>query len=64
MRKYRKSVWLPAVLLVYTTAIAIYFLPRNTAIGDTEKFLTVGASYLIIALLWVVLRKQEKRRGR
>lgn len=64
MRKYRKSVWLPAALFVYTTAIALYFLPRDTAIGNTEKYLTIGASYLIIALLWFVLRKQEKRRGR
>lgn len=60
MRKYKKSTWLPVALLVYTTAMAIYFIPRNTEIGDTEKYLTVGLSYVIIALLWFVLRKKEK----
>ena len=27
-----------------------------------ENNVTIGVSYLIIALLWIVLRKQEKRR--
>jgi ABC-type nickel/cobalt efflux system permease component RcnA len=40
--------------------MAIYFLPRNTEISDTEKWLTIGAAYLIVALLWWVLRKKEK----
>lgn len=60
MRKYKKSIWLPVVLLVYTTAMAVYFIPRNTEISDMEKYLTVGLSYVIIALLWVVLRKKEQ----
>lgn len=62
MGKFKKSTWLPVALLVYTTVMAIYFLPRNTEIGNTEKYLTIGASYLVIALLWLVLRKQEQRR--
>ena len=45
MKKYRKSIWLPVALLVYTTAMAVYFIPRNTEISDTEKYLTVGLSY-------------------
>ena len=44
MKKYRKSIWLPVALLVYTTAMAVYFIPRNTEISDTEKYLTVGLS--------------------
>lgn len=59
MKKYRKSIWLPVALLVYTTAMAVYFIPRNT-----EKYLTVGLSYMIIALLWIVLRKKEKAEER
>lgn len=51
MKKYRKSIWLPVALLVYTTAMAVCFIPRNTEISDTEKYLTVGLSYMIIALL-------------
>ena len=29
-----------------------------------EKYLTVGLSYMIIALLWIVLRKKEKAEER
>ena len=61
MRKFRKSTWMPLALLVYTTAMAIYFLPKNTEISETEKWVTFGASYLIIGLLWYVLRLNEKR---
>lgn len=60
MRKYRKSTWLPVALLVYVTAMAVYFLPRNTEVSDMEKYMTVGLSYVIIALLWIVLRQKEK----
>ena len=52
---------MPLALLVYTTAMAIYFLPKNTEISETEKWVTFGASYLIIGLLWYVLRLKEKR---
>ena len=61
MRKFRKSTWMPLALLVYTTAMAIYFLPKNTEISETEKWVTFGSSYFIIGLLWYVLRLKEKR---
>ncbi len=60
MRRYKRSVWLPFLLFLYTTGMAIYFLPRNTEIGDLEKYGTIGLSYVIIALLWLLLRKKEK----
>ena len=60
-RRIKKSTWLPLALLVYTTGMAIYFLPKNSEISDTEKWLTFGASYLIVGLLWYVLRLKEKR---
>ena len=61
MRKFKKSTWMPLALLVYTTAMAIYFLPKNSEISDTEKWVTFGASYVIIGLLWYVLRMKENR---
>ena len=61
MRKFRKSTWMPLALLVYTTAMAVYFLPKNSEISETEKWVTFGASYLIIGLLWYVLRLKERR---
>ena len=60
MRRYKKSIWMPVVLLIYTTGMALYFLPKNTEISSTEKWATIAASYVIIALLWYVLRKKEK----
>ena len=64
MRKFRKSTWMPLALLIYTTGMAIYFLPKNSEISDTEKWATFVASYVIIALLWYVLRMKEKRMER
>ena len=60
-KKIKKSVWFPLALFIYTTAMAVYFLPKNTEISDTEKWVTIGASYGIIALLWYVLRLKERR---
>jgi len=60
MRRYKKSVLLPLILFLYTTVMAVYFLPRNSEICSTEKWLTVAGSYVIIALLWFVLRKKEQ----
>ena len=60
-KKFRKSTWMPLALLVYITAMAAYFLPKNSEISDTEKWVTFGASYVIVGLLWYVLRLKEKR---
>ena len=60
-KKWRKSTWMPLALLVYTTVMAAYVLPKNSEISDTEKWVTFGASYVIIGLLWYVLRLKENR---
>lgn len=60
MKRYRKSNWLTILLLVYVTAMAVYLVPRNTETGDMEKYITVAVSYVIVVLLWFVLRKKEK----
>ena len=59
MKKIKKSTWLTLALHIYVSATAAYFLPRNTEISDTEKYVTVAASYLIVFVLWLVLRKKE-----
>jgi uncharacterized membrane protein YdjX (TVP38/TMEM64 family) len=61
MKKFKKSTWMPLALLVYTTAMAAYFLPKNSEISTTEKWVTFGASYVIIGVLWYVLRLKERR---
>lgn len=59
-KKLKKSTWITLALFIYVSIMAVYFLPRNSVIGDTEKYITLGASYLIVALLWFVLRRKEK----
>ena len=61
MKKFKKSTWMPLALLVYTTAMAVYFLPKNSEISNTEKWVTFCASYVIIGVLWYVLRLKEQR---
>ncbi|MGI6793246.1 hypothetical protein ACMYZ5_02800 [Bacteroides sp. KG68] len=60
MKKIKKSTGLTLALLVYVTATAVYFLPRNTEISETEKYVTVVVSYVIVLVLWLVLRKKEE----
>lgn len=61
-RKVRKSTWLSLALFAYMTIMALYFLPKNTEIDTTRKWLTVLAGYLIVLLLWFVMRKKENMR--
>lgn len=63
-KKFRKSTWVTLALFIYVTAMAVYFLPRNTEIGDTEKYVTLGVSYVIVFFLWFVLRKKEQFKQR
>ena len=60
MKKLKKSSGLTVALLIYVSATAAYFLPRNTEISNTEKYVTVIASYVIVLALWLVLRKKEE----
>lgn len=59
MKKIKKSTSITLALLIYVSATAAYFLPRNTVISDMEKYVTVAASYVIVLILWLVLRKKE-----
>ena len=60
MKKFKKSTGLTVALLIYVSATAAYFLPRNTEISNTEKYITVLASYVMVLVLWLVLRKKEE----
>ena len=63
MKRFKKSTSITIALLIYVSATAAYFLPRNTVISDTEKYVTVAASYIIVFILWLVLRKKEDCSG-
>ena len=51
-----------AVLAVYTAVVYIYFSPRNNEMSINEKLLTVGASVLMLSLLWLLLRRRNRLR--
>lgn len=59
-KKIKKSTGLTIALLIYVSATAAYFLPRNTEISNTEKYVTVAVLYVIVLVLWLVLRKKEQ----
>ena len=50
------------ILAVYTAVMYIIFVPQNQEMGLTEKLVTIGVSIMVLALLWVLLRKREKLR--
>ena len=51
-----------AILAAYTAGMYIYLFPKNTEMTNSEKWLTIGVSVVILALLWVLLRRREKLR--
>ena len=57
MKKMKKSSALSLALLIYISATAAYFLPLFSEISVDEK-------YVIVLLLWLVLRHKEHRKER
>lgn len=64
IKKFKKSTGVALAFLIYVTVTAAYLLPRNTEVSLTEKIVTVAVSYVIVFLLWLVLRKKEQMRER
>jgi K+ transporter len=58
--KIRKSTWLAAALFIYVSVMAVYMLPRNSEMSHTEKYITLSVSYIIVIVLWFVLRRKEQ----
>lgn len=64
IKKFKKSTGVALAFLIYVSVTAAYLLPRNTEVSLTEKMVTVAVSYVIVFLLWLVLRKKEQMRER
>lgn len=64
MKKLKKSTWVTLALLIYVSVTAAYLLPRNTEVSDTEKYITLAISYVIVFILWLVLRQKKKLQQR
>lgn len=60
MKKIRKSTKVAIAFFIYVSVTAAYLLPRNTEVSNMEKWLTVAGSYVIVLLLWLVLRKKNR----
>lgn len=63
-RKYRKSQWLPALLLCYLAGMTIWFAPSLIEQGDYIRLFSVVIIELaVIFVLRNFLRKREKQNG-
>lgn len=62
MRLFRNPNTTVAILAIYTAIVYAYLFPRNNEMSDAEKWITVGASVIVLIILWVLLRKREKLR--
>ena len=62
MRFFRNPNVTIALLAIYTATMYIILFPKNTEMSSTEKWITIGMSVAILALLWVLLRKRAKLR--
>ncbi len=62
MRLFRNPNTTVAILAIYTAIVYAYLFPRNNEMSSTEKWITVGASVIVLIILWVLLRKREKLR--
>lgn len=51
-----------AVLAAYTAIMYLFLFPRNTEMSNTEKWITIGVSVVVLALLWILLRYRNKLR--
>ena len=62
MRFLRNPNFTIALLAVYTAVVYVYFFPRNSEMSTASKWATVGASVVILVLLWFLLRRRERLR--
>lgn len=60
MRFFKNPNTTVAILAVYTAIMYIYLFPRNTEMSNIEKWATVGASVVMLAVLWVLLRCRNR----
>ncbi|MBQ0070087.1 MAG: hypothetical protein KBT09_10135 [Bacteroidales bacterium] len=62
MKKLNRTTLLPTALLVYLAVMAYLGYPHLQAGETLFYFGVIGASLVIIALLYIILRKRDKIR--
>lgn len=61
MKRLKKSTGITLALLVYVSLTAAYFLPRNSEITTCDKWFAAGAAYLVVLLVWQLMRYKERK---
>lgn len=64
MIPYKKHKLIVGLLFVYMTGMYIYFFPRNNEMSNVEKWAIVAVSYLLLVILWFVLKRRDTLRSR
>lgn len=64
MIPYKKHKLIVGLLFVYMTGMYVYFFPRNNEMSDTEKWAIVAVSYLLLVILWFVLKRRDRLRSK
>ena len=64
MIPYKKHKLIVGLLFVYMTGMYIYFFPRNNEMSDVEKWAIIAVSYLLLVILWFVLKRRDTLRSR
>lgn len=64
MIPYKKHKLIVGLLFVYMTGMFVYFFPRNNEMSEVEKWVMVGVSYLLLVILWFVLKKRDSLRNK
>lgn len=63
-KKVPRSVWMPALLLVYLAGMTMWFAPSLIANGEIARLIIVFVSELgIIILLRIFLKKRERQQS-
>ena len=64
MIPYKKHKLIVGLPFVYMTGMYIYFFPRNNEMSDVEKWAIVAVSYLLLVVLWFVLKRRDRLRSK
>ncbi len=64
MIPYKKHKLIVGLLFVYMSGMYIYFFPRNNEMSDVEKWAIVAVSYLLLVILWFVLKRRDRLRDK
>ena len=60
MKRFKKSTVTTIALSIYTAIVAFIFYPKQPVGEKTDILTIIGTSYVVILLLWIVLRSKEK----